>query len=66
MGTRPTRTPCRAYDQPDERIAAGDLLFPEASIEFAPNAPRERNIDNLRKINGPADHDAYRQLIRGE
>ncbi len=42
-----------------EGIAAGDLPFPEASIEFAPNAPRERHIDNLRKINGPADHDAF-------
>ena len=42
-----------------EDIAGGNLPFPEANIEFAPNAPRERHIDNLRKINDPANHDGF-------
>ena len=42
-----------------EGIAAGELPFPDACIEFDPGAPRKRHIDNLRKINSPAAHDAF-------
>ena len=42
-----------------EEIAAGVLPFPEAHLEFDPNAPRQRHIDHLRKINGPSQCDAF-------
>jgi ectoine hydroxylase-related dioxygenase (phytanoyl-CoA dioxygenase family) len=42
-----------------EGIASGDLPFPEANIEFDPNAPQQRHIDHLRKINGPSECDAF-------
>lgn len=42
-----------------ERIAAGTLPFPAECIEFDPGARQERHIDNLRKINCPARHDAF-------
>ena len=42
-----------------EGIASGALPFPEANIEFDPNAPRQRHIDHLRKINGPSKCDAF-------
>ncbi len=40
-------------------IASGTVPFPEASIEFDPNAPRQRHIDHLRKINGPSQCDPF-------
>ena len=42
-----------------EGIASGALPFPEANIEFDPNAPQQRHIDHLRKINGPSDCDPF-------
>ena len=42
-----------------EGIASGALPFPEANIEFDPNAPQQRHIDHLRKINGPSECDAF-------
>ena len=42
-----------------EGIASGALPFPEANIEFDPNAPQQRHIDHLRKINGPSQCDAF-------
>ena len=42
-----------------ENIATGALPFPETCLEFDPHAPRERHIDNLRKINSPALHDTF-------
>ena len=40
------------------QIADGELPFPEALIEYEPGAEKQRELSNLRKINGPATHDA--------
>ena len=40
------------------QIAEGDLDFPEKSIEYEPGAC-ERRMQNLRKINGPSQHDPF-------
>ena len=42
-----------------EGIASGDLPFPEANIEFDPDAPQQRHVDHLRKINGPSECDPF-------
>ena len=44
---------------PISKDRLGRAALPEARIEFDPNAPRQRHIDHLRKINGPSQCDPF-------